>query len=56
MVLNIELEVNEVNLILKALGKLPFDESAAVIAKVKTQGESQLKVQSVAEAAVPSTE
>lgn len=45
MVLNIELEVNEVNLVLKSLGKLPFDESAALITKIKTQGEKQLAEQ-----------
>lgn len=40
--INLELSVNEVNVILRSLGKHPFEEIAALIAKIKQQGESQL--------------
>lgn len=40
--LNLELNVNEVNVILRSLGKHPFEEIAALIAKIKSQGEAQL--------------
>jgi hypothetical protein len=40
--LNLELSVAEVNAILRSLGKHPFDEIAALIAKIKGQGETQL--------------
>lgn len=42
VVLNIALTVNEVNVILKSLGKHPFDEISSLIAKIKNQGEAQL--------------
>jgi len=58
MAIKLELEVNEVNLILRSLGKHPFDEIAALIGKVKTQGETQLAEQekAAAEAAPVETE
>lgn len=40
--LQLELTVAEINVILKSLGKHPFDEIAALIAKIKAQGEAQL--------------
>lgn len=40
--LNIELTVAEVNVILRSLGKHPFEEIAALIQKIKQQGEVQL--------------
>ena len=40
--LKIELTVNEVNAILRSLGKHPFDEIAALIGKIKAQGEAQI--------------
>lgn len=40
--INLELTVAEVNVILRSLGKHPFEEIAALIQKIKTQGESQL--------------
>jgi hypothetical protein len=40
--INLELNVAEVNAILRSLGKHPFDEIAALIAKIKGQGEAQL--------------
>jgi hypothetical protein len=41
-VLNLELTVAEVNVILRSLGKHPFEEIAALIQKIKQQGEVQL--------------
>lgn len=41
-VLTIELTVAEVNVILRSLGKHPFEEIAALIQKIKQQGEVQL--------------
>lgn len=40
--INLELNVAEVNVILRSLGKHPFDEIAALIAKIKGQGDTQL--------------
>jgi len=51
MAIKLELEVNEVNLVLRSLGKHPFDEIAALIGKIKTQGEAQLAEQQAAEPA-----
>lgn len=46
--LNLELTVAETNVILRSLGKHPFDEIAALIQKIKTQGETQIaKLQAV---------
>lgn len=41
-IVKIELTVSETNLILRSLGKHPFDEIAALIQKIKEQGETQL--------------
>lgn len=41
--LNISLTVDEVNVILRSLAKHPFEEIAALIQKIKGQGESQLQ-------------
>jgi hypothetical protein len=41
-VLNLELTVAEVNVILRSLGKHPFEEIATLIQKIKQQGEVQL--------------
>ena len=41
-VINLNLTVAEVNVILRSLGKHPFEEIAALIQKIKQQGESQL--------------
>ena len=51
MALNIELEVEEVNTILRVLGKHPFDEVVALIGKIKRQGDEQLAAQQAAESA-----
>jgi hypothetical protein len=40
--INLELSVAEVNVILRSLGKHPFEEIAVLIQKIKTQGEAQL--------------
>jgi len=40
--LTLELSVSEINVILASLGKHPFDEIAALIQKIKQQGDSQL--------------
>ena len=45
MAIKLELEVQEVNLVLRSLGKHPFDEIAALIGKIKQQGEAQLAEQ-----------
>jgi hypothetical protein len=57
MNLNIELTLDEVNTILRSLGKHPFDEIASLIAKIKQQGEQQIAAQNaVAAEAEPSAE
>ena len=57
MAIKLDLEVQEVNTILRSLGKHPFDEIAALITKIKQQGEAQLAEQQAAEpAAEPSPE
>ena len=45
MALNLELELEEVNVILKSLSKHPFEEVVNLIAKVKSQGLAQLAEQ-----------
>jgi len=57
MAIKLELEVQEVNLVLRSLGKHPFDEIASLIAKIKQQGEAQLAEQEKANAdAAPAAE
>ena len=41
--IQLELNVNEINVILRSLGKHPFEEIALLIAKIKDQGETRLK-------------
>jgi hypothetical protein len=50
MTIKLELEVQEVNLVLRSLGKHPFDEIASLIGKIKQQGEAQLAEQEKAAA------
>ena len=45
MALQLNLEVEEVNTILRVLGKHPFDEVVALIGKIKQQGDMQLAEQ-----------
>lgn len=40
---NLTLTINEVNTILRSLGKHPFDEISALIQKIKLQGESEIE-------------
>jgi len=42
MNLNLELTIDEVNMILRSLGKHPFEEIANLIGKIKAQGEPQV--------------
>lgn len=42
-IIQLELNVNEINVILRSLGKHPFEEIAQLIAKIKDQGEARLK-------------
>lgn len=48
--IDLKLTVAEVNVILRSLGKHPFEEIAALIQKIKAQGEAQLAEMQAAEA------
>jgi hypothetical protein len=39
--IKLELSIDEVNIILRTLGKHPFDEVVMLISKIKDQGEPQ---------------
>ena len=52
-VLTIELSVAEINVILRSLGKHPFEEIAALIQKIKQQGEVQLAEMQLGQAEQP---
>jgi hypothetical protein len=54
--INLELTVAEVNVILRSLGKHPFEEIAVLIQKIKAQGETQLAEMQAAAPAEPATE
>lgn len=41
-IIKLELTVQEVNSILASLGKHPFDQIAALISKIKQQGDAQI--------------
>ena len=56
MAIKLELEVNEVNVILRTLGRHPFDEIASLVTKIKQQGEAQLAEQEAAKPAEPVAE
>ena len=43
MDINLTLDVNEVNAILRSFGKHPFDEIVSLITKIKSQGEPQVQ-------------
>lgn len=50
--INLQLNVNEVNTILRCLGKHPFDEVVQLVTKIKMQGDEQLsKMESESKAA-----
>lgn len=40
--IKLELSIDEVNIILRSLGKHPFEEIAMLISKIKQQGEPQV--------------
>lgn len=54
--LNLELSVAEVNVILRSLGKHPFEEIAVLIQKIKSQGEAQLAELMATQAPAPTAE
>lgn len=41
--IKLELTIDECNMILRVLGKHPFEEVVAVISKIKAQGEPQVE-------------
>lgn len=55
--IKLELSVEEVNVILRCLGKHPFEEVVSLISKIKSQGDPQvaelIKQQEAAQAATP---
>ena len=55
MNIKLELTVEEANMILRVLGKHPFEEVVAVIQKIKSQGEPQVAA-AEAEAAAKAAE
>ena len=57
MALRLELEVAEINTILRALGRQPFDDVVTLISKIKKQGDDQVAQQAkVIETLKPDTE
>ena len=55
MIIKLELTVDEVNVILRSLGKHPFEEIALLVGKIKAQGEPQVVEQSKAAEPAPET-
>ena len=51
MNITLELTVDEANMILRVLGKHPFEEVVSVISKIKQQGEPQVAAAEAAKAA-----
>lgn len=47
--IKLELDVNEVNTILRVLSKHPFEEVFQLIGKIKQQGEPQVKIEETSE-------
>ena len=56
MALKLELEVNEINTILRVLGKHTFDEVAALVRKIQEQGSAQLAEEAAAQTEAPAEE
>jgi hypothetical protein len=48
--INLELTSNEINAILRSLGKEPFDEVGILIAKIRSKGGARLAAQASVEA------
>ena len=40
--IKLELTIDEVNMVLRTLGKHPFEEVVALVGKIKTQGDPQV--------------
>jgi hypothetical protein len=55
MNIKLELSVDEVNAILRSLGKHPFEEIAVLINKIKSQGEPQVAEMAKAQETAPAT-
>jgi hypothetical protein len=51
--IKLELTIDEVNTILRSLGQHPFEQIAALIGKIKQQGEPQVQAIEEAESATP---
>lgn len=51
--ITLELTINETNTILASLGKHPFDEIAALINKIQTQGSAQIAAMAAAQPEAP---
>lgn len=49
--INLELSIEEVNTVLRVLGKHPFEEVVALISKIKNQGDPQAQALADAQAA-----
>ena len=54
--IKLELTIDETNMILRVLGQHPFAEVAALIGKIKAQGEAQLAEIAAAETASANTQ
>ena len=46
--IKLELSIDEVNMILRVLGKHPFEEVVSLIGKIKAQGEPQVQAMEAA--------
>jgi len=56
MNIKLELTVDEANMILRVLGKHPFEEVVSVIGKIKAQGEPQVAAMEAEKAAAAPAE
>ena len=56
MNIKLELSVDEVNAILRSLGKHPFEEIATLINKIKSQGGPQVAEMAKAQEAAPAAQ
>jgi len=56
-IIKLELSIDEVNMVLRVLGKHPFEEVVALVTKIKQQGDPQVDaiVQAQQAAQVPAT-
>ena len=56
MDITLQLTLDEVNVILKALAKQPFEVVSDVITKVRAQGQEQIKINEAAQAVTDTPE